>query len=1270
MSLGRKLSILFVTLALGPMLVAGHLAYDRSRQAIEVEMAHHLMSMEIHKGDELNRWLASASLSMQQYAQRPLVQQHVALLVSSDPSGPAFQGARQHLLDFHLSQPVVQGGPFRRLSVVRASDGLILLSTDPGLEGRLQVDEPLLAQCQAGVNVFRVSPSPATTDVSLCCASPVEGAGGEVIATLVGELVPDPMDVILKQGQGLSASEQTYLVDSGGLLVSHPRLGAGYDRALPIVTTAVSACLSAHNTEPKVAFYSDFRGVPVLGATLWMPDADLCLVTEISQAEAFASVAELRGAILRMSGVVALVMAALGLIFSRSLTGPLRRLVDAAESIARGALDQRIESGSRDEIGQLASSFNDMAASLRSSQALTAHGQNMLLALGRAAQATQRARSPVDVVDTVGREIASLGYLACVLTPTFEPGHLAVRTFAPAAGAASTDGPPPAVASENVAVARGSKLEAVLLERRVLFAPDMGQQLAECSPDLAQRLESALADLSNDGAVPGFCAPLAMDEGRWGLLVTAGADLRSDDAPAMDAFAQQAAVALDHARLNQEAQLRSAELTRSVAELSALNALAEVIVASSDLDALLRGSLEQAVGVLGGDAALYWAHDPETGAWTVAGHRGMDAALVRELGQVIQDPPSVGPVPVVLDELDAGATANAPRLALAAAGYRSLVVAPVEGSGGLMGVLFVASRRPAAFAAASVELLTNMGRLISTGVQNALLNAQIRQREERFHRLTETLDGVVYRSALNTGESQYAASGIADLYGCSYDEWMADEELRRSVCLPEDRPAAAAQLEELRRARQPGVFSYRIRRKDGDVRWVDDHVNWELDDSGSPIAQVGVRYDVTDAHNIMDRVLRQGALLRAQSIVLQQAVRATDDADLATVCLQEALDLTSSASGYLLELAPPPGKAGIAISLPAWADRTGAADRTEALLDHARRAGLADPVLASGQPVFVNEPGAPANCTGLPPSHPAIAAFVAVPWTRDGAVVGLLALANKPLGYSATDGEDIGNLLVALEEALGHQRALGDLALAQERLARQERLALLGQLAGGVSHELRNPLGAIKNATYLMRMTLPVGSTDPDTMEALHIIEQEIDSAEHIISSLLGFAQPRAPDRRPTQVERLVEGALARSQARGVEGVEVVTQLEPALPLVMVDLVQMDAVLTNLIVNAVQAMPEGGRLQIEARAAPGAVEIAVSDTGVGMAPEALAMLFEPLYTTKAKGIGLGLPTSKMLVEAHGGTIQVHSEVGRGSTFVVRLPLEGTDRPPKEAKAWT
>jgi signal transduction histidine kinase len=230
------------------------------------------------------------------------------------------------------------------------------------------------------------------------------------------------------------------------------------------------------------------------------------------------------------------------------------------------------------------------------------------------------------------------------------------------------------------------------------------------------------------------------------------------------------------------------------------------------------------------------------------------------------------------------------------------------------------------------------------------------------------------------------------------------------------------------------------------------------------------------------------------------------------------------------------------------------------------------------------------------------------------------------------------------------KRAEAELLEARERLLRQEKLAFLGALAGGVGHELRNPLGAIRNTAYFLRLALD--EAEPDVAVAVDVLEREVETAVSVISALLDFARADPPAKSRCRLDELVKAALSRIPLPGE--VDVCLRLVDT-PLVEADAAQLSQVLDNLLVNAVQAMPEGGLLEVHAARQDEMVAISVSDTGVGIPEQSLAQVCEPLFTSKPRGIGLGLAIAKALVERNGGTIEVDSPAGKGATFTVRVP---------------
>ncbi len=274
-----------------------------------------------------------------------------------------------------------------------------------------------------------------------------------------------------------------------------------------------------------------------------------------------------------------------------------------------------------------------------------------------------------------------------------------------------------------------------------------------------------------------------------------------------------------------------------------------------------------------------------------------------------------------------------------------------------------------------------------------------------------------------------------------------------------------------------------------------------------------------------------------------------------------------------------------------------------------------------------------------------------------------LKKANEQLQASEEELRASNEELQATEEELRAaneelQTANEELIETQEQLIRSEKLAAIGQLAGGVGHEIRNPLGAIKNAVYYIRGKVEkseLEQKEPRVMEFLDIVDDEINTSNKIINDLLGFSRVGKPAVSPSQIKKVIEDGLARASIP--ENIELIKKLDTDLPEVNIDPDQIQQVLVNMILNAVQAMPEGGKLTIEAKAKEKFLEVEISDTGCGIPQEAIGKIFDPLFTTRAKGIGLGLAVCKTSIERHEGYIEVKSEVGKGTTFTIKLLLK-------------
>jgi signal transduction histidine kinase len=228
---------------------------------------------------------------------------------------------------------------------------------------------------------------------------------------------------------------------------------------------------------------------------------------------------------------------------------------------------------------------------------------------------------------------------------------------------------------------------------------------------------------------------------------------------------------------------------------------------------------------------------------------------------------------------------------------------------------------------------------------------------------------------------------------------------------------------------------------------------------------------------------------------------------------------------------------------------------------------------------------------------------------------------------------------------------------AQEELLQTERLAVIGQLAGSIAHQLRNPLGVIKNSAFYLRSKLK--GQEEKINEHLGLIEEEIRRADRRISDLLALAYRGTPRLRRLELQPLIERVLARLELP--QEIELAIELDVGPLWVEADPQQMEQVCYNIIDNAIQAMETGGRLLIRGYEEGEEVVLEFLDSSPGLPPDEAARVFEPLFTTKAQGTGLGLTICKQIIEAHDGRIDFESEKGRGSRVIIRLPKRRAGR---------
>jgi PAS domain S-box-containing protein len=674
MKLATKLIILFLLLTTIPLAIVGYLAYDNGRRTIEQYVFNHLTSTNILKEDEFDRWLYNNEQSLQQFARRPGIREYTPVLLTHDQADPEYQTAYFNIVEDRMKPVVEAPGGFLDLFILRANDGLIVVSTDREQEGKYKESKPYFVEGKSRTYVQNVYYSLTLEEAAMTIATPIRDREGNLLAVLAGHADLAEMSEIMEQRSGLSQTEDTYLVNTFNFFVTEPRFGEGFALKKAVRTDGVQACLQ-HND--GVSFYDDYRGVPVIGAYRWMPERELCILTEVDQAEAFAPIVALRNTELSIGLAVALTVALLGVVFARTITEPVRQLVRGAQEFGRGNLEYRIEVGARDEIGQLAGAFNDMAARRKQAeQALRDSEQwlsTTLRSIGDAVIATD-AKGLVTLMNPVAEELTGWGE----------------------------------------AEALGQPLEDVF--------NIINEQTGE-------RAENPVARVIREGVVVGLAnhTVLTAKDGTKRPIADSGAPMRDEEGNIIGTVM----VFRDITERKRAEEM----LKRRVAELSALNAMAVIVTESLDVDEILDRAIVQALRLVGVEAAAMLLLDEEAGELALIAHRGLSDEFVRvfsrmKLGEGLAGKAAETGQPAILGDL--AEYRGALKAYVEKERIRSAASVPLIGRTGVIGVMNLGTANPHYFDAAGLELLVTLGRQIAIGVEKARLYAETGRRNREL----------------------------------------------------------------------------------------------------------------------------------------------------------------------------------------------------------------------------------------------------------------------------------------------------------------------------------------------------------------------------------------------------------------------------------------------------------------------------------------------------------------------------------------------------------
>ncbi len=469
---------------------------------------------------------------------------------------------------------------------------------------------------------------------------------------------------------------------------------------------------------------------------------------------------------------------------------------------------------------------------------------------------------------------------------------------------------------------------------------------------------------------------------------------------------------------------------------------------------------------------------------------------------------------------------------------------------------------------------------------------------------------------------------------------------------------------------------YRIRRHDSVYRLFAVRGVPVFNQDGGVLEWVGTCIDITESRNMEQeltisfeksrrRETEISALLKASRSVLQNK----EFPDSARAIFNSCKELLGATAGYVALLSDD-GKENEVLFL----DSGNLPCTVDPSLPMPIR-GLRAQAYNSGQVSVENDFNQSEWIRFMPKGHVHLKNVLFAPLLIEQTTVGVIGLANKTGGFTKRDAEmalafgEIASVALANSQMLEMLEAsekklkahTEDLeALVEERtkkLRDSERLAAIGETAGMVGHDIRNPLQSIVGELYLARNSLaalPNSHAKEEVRDSISYIEEQLAYVNKIVQDLQDYAKMPKPQLQETDLEKTVQNVLASMNIQ--DNIAISYSLEADFPKIITDQLYLKRILTNLTSNAVQAMLNGGKLDIASKCKENNVCIIVEDTGEGMSDEVKEKLFKPLFTTKAKGQGFGLAVVKKLTEALGGKIIVESVVGKGTRFTLEFPL--------------
>ena len=450
------------------------------------------------------------------------------------------------------------------------------------------------------------------------------------------------------------------------------------------------------------------------------------------------------------------------------------------------------------------------------------------------------------------------------------------------------------------------------------------------------------------------------------------------------------------------------------------------------------------------------------------------------------------------------------------------------------------------------------------------------------------------------------------------------------------------------------------KKKNGELYWEAASISPVKDDKGVITNFIAVKDDITERKEVQEQLYRQSNVLNVISKVFRDALLCESEVELARTCLTLAEKLTNSQFGFYGEIDEDGLFHTLALTGPGWDARRVPDTDAEKMLINMKIHGIYGAIL-KGASQIINDPDSHPDKIGLPEGHPPLNTFLGVPLKRAGKTIGMIALSNKESDYNLYDQKAIESISVAVVEAVEGVRARLALRDSRARLNESFKMASLGQQTAVAFHELLNPVNIISSHIQLLLMEAEKGSKSE---EDLNSVQEEIKRIVKIADGLMRYSRKGEHEVEKVEINDLIERTIAIVEP-GIKlnNIKFVRKLDDRLTTIIGSGDELRQVFLNMITNARDSMPEGGTLTVTTEEITKEkvcfIRIILTDTGCGINANKMKNIFKAFFTTKevGKGTGLGLSISRGIIENHEGTIKVESEEGKGTTFIIDLPVK-------------